>query len=1463
MNVIASPGSTQSNSPVTGDDRQWTNGETLNWIPGFTKGLPIEGFDSYPSPITAAEASSRSLKSVQRQNTGHPHESEQFNNCASVGLDTISATGNMCSSLTALDSNMNNLKGKARTRRVSESVQRIPSSNQLNTELAERRSGFTQNMRPRPPLLGDNLTPPSSLSSSESASVPLRSSLIRHGTISGEASKHWSDMNGWETDKNVDYENWDDFLGAYSQGHFHNIQPRPPPRPRFGPEFPPLPSYVEMTNEANPPPFLAAPLPPNEDSRLKALYSFQILQTDTDVNFQRVAQLVATVMSVSGCMITLVDHDYVSVKANWCAENMDCRRDQSLSGHAILRAPNDPLVVLDTTLDWRFKDLPVVTGAPGIPGVRFYAGAALATSDRYNIGSLCVIDPNPRTKFTEKEKSLLIDLAAVVMREMELWNDQVQLCTRTRMMRDITRWVRERLDRSGNKLTSSGISTFSQSNTEAPTAIHTLFPSTTGGEDGPNPTPVPAVISGSLTGTAYKPAHTTPPFDPALPTPTSSPTLPTNTQDTSADYETKGFQVHDRLEDVAFPSACSMIRASMNVDAVYLVQTTTPGISIPLSRPSRSWGKLGTNGRSKGSAGTLGGGEMLTPPKMMLTCLASSKMPADTSRDTHFDGLSHRVRRQGNSWICTDEGCRPHRLGDQLLNAVEPEWERDIPIISEMLSYLRQEKPVPTRDPGQCSLFTRSQASEEEDIYESSSDASIHGIKSERLLCHTFQGTLPDLSAGHSSPFRSCVVMPIRGASPGINTPIQDEEPWAYFVVLSSSRTKQFSGYERIYLKNFGSCLITEVLKRRVEAADTAKGTFIKSISHELRTPLHIIMGTLELLYADPDDTLSDHQLSLIASAEAAGKGLIDIINNIIDLANLDPDNVEDSPGDRHKHIRELCEQVAGSMTRSCMDKNLVVVPTLSKPSLASLSSMSMTMSISTSVPSPILGVAGSVPIPVHSRTSLDDSINGIMSSTESQQAFSSTKHSIEQKTTLELIVAVDEPEKDPGEEVHWNFVLNLPVIKRILTQLLENAIKFTTTGFVEISAVSPPLSTIPLKPPQAGSRPILFTVRDTGKGISPEFIEGHLFERFTQEDPLHTGTGLGLALVKLLVESLGGWLEIWSEGKEGKGCVVRVLLWAMPKPNMIKSLKDEDRTWREKSCRLYTGESNVSTDRLWKIMGERMMGQELNMDVQKGDEQDFSPEDMMKDLSDQSPCDLLVFNDDLPRLKAYLSYWMDLHATAMSQESLSNKEPVPLLMLISMWKEKKARTLIEAYKKSWFDYGQPGRAVTVVLMPKPVGPLKLLRCLRACFADIDDVRSSQGSHEDELGSLHFTPIPPLRSVTVPHIKTMALGFQNTRPMSSGTMIKSSFKFPASPKGIHGINGDSVPPHSPGGQSFYSNDSRTRTESISTQQSEDEGTILPDKASKRQRSIRHFISQRTSSSKSLTKKASATEESML
>lgn len=104
--------------------------------------------------------------------------------------------------------------------------------------------------------------------------------------------------------------------------------------------------------------------------------------------------------------------------------------------------------------------------------------------------------------------------------------------------------------------------------------------------------------------------------------------------------------------------------------------------------------------------------------------------------------------------------------------------------------------------------------------------------------------------------------------------------------------------------------------------------------------------------------------------------------------------------------------------------------------------------------------------------------------------------------------------------------------LKQILLNLLDNAVKFTTHGYVSIH-VEPAEDNKHSSHEQC----LLFTVRDTGSGIPPESLT-EIFELFAQADSCpnreFSGTGLGLTISKKLVALMGG--KMWVESTLGQG---------------------------------------------------------------------------------------------------------------------------------------------------------------------------------------------------------------------------------------------------------------------------------------------------------------------------------------
>lgn len=115
-------------------------------------------------------------------------------------------------------------------------------------------------------------------------------------------------------------------------------------------------------------------------------------------------------------------------------------------------------------------------------------------------------------------------------------------------------------------------------------------------------------------------------------------------------------------------------------------------------------------------------------------------------------------------------------------------------------------------------------------------------------------------------------------------------------------------------------------------------------------------------------------------------------------------------------------------------------------------------------------------------------------------------------------------------------------LLQRILSNLLDNAFKFTETGSVSLS-----IRVLEKADPEAYPEKyctVRFSVSDTGCGIAAGFLD-EAFSTFSQQDPTfmreYSGAGLGLPIVKHLVNLMGGKIEIHSES--GKGTRVEVLL--------------------------------------------------------------------------------------------------------------------------------------------------------------------------------------------------------------------------------------------------------------------------------------------------------------------------------
>lgn len=153
--------------------------------------------------------------------------------------------------------------------------------------------------------------------------------------------------------------------------------------------------------------------PPRELSRLAALLRYEILDTPDESAFDDFTHLAAYICQTPIALISLVDDHRQWFKSRLGLDVSETPREISFCAHTI--EGQNIFEIHDALQDPRFRNNPLVLGGPH---VRFYAGAPLTTPDGYNLGTLCVIDNQPR-QLDEAQRGALTRLSRQIMRLFE------------------------------------------------------------------------------------------------------------------------------------------------------------------------------------------------------------------------------------------------------------------------------------------------------------------------------------------------------------------------------------------------------------------------------------------------------------------------------------------------------------------------------------------------------------------------------------------------------------------------------------------------------------------------------------------------------------------------------------------------------------------------------------------------------------------------------------------------------------------------------------------------------------------------------------------------------------------------------------------------------------------------------------------------------------------------------------
>jgi signal transduction histidine kinase len=154
---------------------------------------------------------------------------------------------------------------------------------------------------------------------------------------------------------------------------------------------------------------------PREEERMKSLESFGILDTLPEEDFDELTTIASQICGTPLSFINLIEKDRQWSKSGFGAKINEIPRERAFCSHTILQE-DSLMIVEDTEKDDRFRHHPFIVENSHI---RFYAGAQLLTEDKLPLGTLCVLDREPR-RLSDGQLKALQALSNQVMQLLNL-----------------------------------------------------------------------------------------------------------------------------------------------------------------------------------------------------------------------------------------------------------------------------------------------------------------------------------------------------------------------------------------------------------------------------------------------------------------------------------------------------------------------------------------------------------------------------------------------------------------------------------------------------------------------------------------------------------------------------------------------------------------------------------------------------------------------------------------------------------------------------------------------------------------------------------------------------------------------------------------------------------------------------------------------------------------------------------
>ncbi|MBW4891168.1 PAS domain S-box protein [Mucilaginibacter sp. HMF5004] len=162
------------------------------------------------------------------------------------------------------------------------------------------------------------------------------------------------------------------------------------------------------------------PVPDNDDERVRALMSYDIMDTLPEEDYDAINRLAAYICQAPISLVTFINADRQWYKSNIGLPNSDIARSKTFCRYTIMS--DDLLEVPDATKNELFADNPAVTDG----WVKFYAGAPIIDNEGYRVGTICVVDTVPRN-LNPEQRDALTTLAREVVSHITLRRQKRQL----------------------------------------------------------------------------------------------------------------------------------------------------------------------------------------------------------------------------------------------------------------------------------------------------------------------------------------------------------------------------------------------------------------------------------------------------------------------------------------------------------------------------------------------------------------------------------------------------------------------------------------------------------------------------------------------------------------------------------------------------------------------------------------------------------------------------------------------------------------------------------------------------------------------------------------------------------------------------------------------------------------------------------------------------------------------------